>query len=394
MMMRSGTELFSTSPIRHKYGKWRVTVLLFVLSLFFLFFASLQYGWPGKWWNSASTLKWQGEALTLKKGRGSNIQGGFIVDGLVEPGIALATLSPPVFQAENYPVVHWHVSSTKPNTKVEFLWRTSENPNRIFARELEWAGSSVEPLDMSGDANWRGQVMELMLMVHAPLNAPLVIEAVKAEAPLGIVWREWFGAEPWLGTSINFVGGNESRQWLGPLPFIAIALALAMLGYWLLAWRKTLVFDLGAVWVLVFIAWFALDMRWQIDLWHKLSLTQQRYAGKSWKEKHLAAEDGSLFGLMQQIKAMLPPTASRVFVVADDEYMRYRSAYHLYPFNVFATDNLLPEGYFKSGDFIIILGKDEVGFDTSHNLLTWGQKQQLKADLLLFAANNVLLKVR
>ena len=390
MMTISDTESLSTSPMQHKRGKWWAVVLLFVLSLFFLFFASLQYGWPGKWWGSASTLRWQGDALTLKKGRGNIIQGRLMIDGLDEPGVALATLSPPAFQAENYPAVRWHVSSAKPDTKVEFLWRTSENPNRIFARELEWVGNSVAPLQMHGDANWRGQIMELMLMVHAPL----VIEAVKVEPPLVIVWREWFGAEQWLGTSINFMGGNEPRQWLAPLPFIAVALALAMLGYWLLAWRKTLVFDLGIVWVLVFIAWFALDMRWQIDLWHKLSLTQQRYAGKSWKEKHLAAEDGPLFGLMQQIKAMLPSSTSRVFVFSDDEYMRYRSAYHLYPFNVFATDNLLPEGYFKSGDFIIILGKDEVEFDTSHNLLTWGPKQQLKADLLLLAANNVLLKVR
>ncbi len=380
--------------MQHKRGKWQVAALLFAFILFILFFVSLQYGWPGKWWGSVSTLKWQGDALTLKKGRGNNIQGGLVIDGLAEPGVALAALSPPAFQAENYPAVHWYVSSAKPGAKVEFLWRTAETPNRIFARELEWTGNAVAPLHMAGDVNWRGQVMELILMVHAPMNAPLVIEAVKAEPPLGIVGREWFGTEPWLGTSINFVGGNEPRQWLAPLPLIAVALALAILGYWLLIWRKALVFDPEMIWVLVFTAWFALDMRWQLDLWHKLGLTQQRYAGKSWEEKHLAAEDGPLFGLMQQIKKMLPSTASRVFVIADDEYMRYRSAYHLYPFNVFATDNLLPVGYFKSGDFIIILGKDEVEFDTARHLLKWGADQRLAADLLLVAENNVLLKVR
>ena len=393
-MVRAEAKSYSTLQMQPPRGKWLAAVLLLAFSFLILFFASLQYYWPGKWWGSTSTLTWKGEALTLAKGHGYSVQGELRIDGLAESGVAIATLSPSAFRAGNYPAVHWSVSSARPDTKVEFLWRTSENPDRVFARELEWLGNSTVPLYMADDINWRGQVTELALMVHAPLNAPLTIKAVKAEPPLGIVWREWFGAEPWLGTSINFVGGNESRQWLAPLPFIAIALVLAMLGYCLLAWRKTLVFDLRMIWALVFIAWFTLDMRWQLDLWHKLGLTQQRYAGKSWEAKHLAAEDGTLFGLMQQIKAMLPPTQPRVFLFADDEYIRGRGAYHLYPFNVLNGRDLLPAGQFKSGDFIVILGKDEVEFDTAKNLLKWGAGQQLSADLLLLAENNVLLKVR
>lgn len=233
-------------------------------------------------------------------------------------------------------------------------------------------------------------------MVRAPLDAPLVIEAVKLEpySPLGIVWREWFGAEVWLGTSIHFMGGNEPRQWLAPLPFVAAALGLAMLGYGLLVRRKILVPDIRILWALVFIAWFALDMRWQLDLWHKLGLTQQRYAGKSWEEKHLAAEDGRLFDLMQHIRAKLSSDLSRVFLFADDEYIRGRGAYHLYSFNVLNGRDLISAGQFKSGDFIIIMGKDEVEFDPGQQILKWGTGQQLSAELLLIAENNVLLKVR
>ncbi|OGT14395.1 MAG: hypothetical protein A3F73_10575 [Gallionellales bacterium RIFCSPLOWO2_12_FULL_59_22] len=368
--------------------------LLFAFSILILFFASLQYYWPGKWQINSSSLQWKGETLTLMKGQGFNARGGLTIDGLSGAGIALATLPAPSFRAEDYPAVHWLISSDKQDAKVEFLWRTSVNPARVFAREIEWLGNSTTPLYMAGDINWQGQIIEMMLMVHAPLHAPLTIEAVKAEPPLGIVWREWFGTEQWLGTSMHFMGGNESRHWLAPLPFVAVSLGLALLGYAALAWRKILVFDHRMLWALVFLAWFALDMRWQIDLLHKLGLTQQRYAGKSWEEKHLAADDGPLFDLMQQVRAKLPPTGQfRVYLIADDEYIRGRGAYHLYPFNVLSSQELFAPKQFKPGDFIVILGKDEIEFDVARKLLKGSAGWKLSAELLLVAENNVLLKV-
>ena len=385
-------------PSQHLQRKWLLALLLFFVSALVLFFSSLQYYWPGKWWPGTGTIVWSGESLTLVKGQGHGGQGRLTIDGLAEPGVAVATLSQRAFRAEDYPVVEWLISSAqaKPESKVEFLWRRADSPERVFARQLEWQGSSVALLQMEGDANWRGQVIGLALMVHAPLDAPLVVEGVKLEpfSPLRIVWREWFGTEQWLGTSIHFMGGNEPRQWLAPLPFVAAGLGLALLAYGLLVWRKILVLDLRIVWALVFIAWFVLDMRWQIDLWHKLGVTEQRYAGKTWEGKHLAAEDGRLFDLMQQIKKKLPAGAARVFLFADDEYIRGRAAYHLYPFNVLNGRDLLPARQFKSGDFIIILGKNEVGYDPAHHLLTWEPQQQLDADLLLLASENVLLRVR
>jgi hypothetical protein len=383
-------------PTQHPRRKWLLVLLLFIACALALFFASLQYYWPGKWRSSAEPIGWNGEALKLLKGQGHGAQGRLTIDGLSESGVALASLSPPAFRAEDYPVVRWSISGARPGAKVEFMWRTAENPGRVFARQLEWTGNAVAPLRMEGDAHWHGQITGLALMVRAPMDAPLTVDAVKLEpfSPLGIVWDECFGTEVWLGTSINFVGGNESREWFAPLPFVAAALALAMLGYGLLAWRKILAPDIRVIWVLVFLAWFALDMRWQFDLWQKLGLTQQRYAGKSWEEKHLAADDGPLFDLMQQIRAKLPPAPSRVFLFADDAYKRVRGTYHLYPFNVLNGRDLLPAGQFKPGDFIIILGKDEVEFDPARQLLKWGAGQQLGAELLLLADNNVLLRVR
>lgn len=376
--------------------KWPAAALLFVLSFLILFFASLQYFWPGTWWESHDALGWKGGELALMKGQGSSSQGRLTIDGLAESGVAVASLSPPAFRAEDYPVVRWSISGAKPGARLEFVWRTAADPSRAFVRQVEWIGNEVAPLHMAVDTHWRGKVIGLVLMVRAPLDAPLVIEAVNLEpfAPLRTVVREWFGAEQWLGTSINFVGGNSVRQWLAPLPFVAVALGLAILGYGLLVWRKALVHNTPMLWALVFMAWFVLDMRWQLDLWQKLGMTQQRYAGKSWEGKHLAAEDGRLFDLMQQVRAKMQPAQARVFLFADDDYLRGRGAYHLYPFNVFTGADLLYAGQYKSGDFILILGKDEVEYDPAQQLLKWGAGQRLGADLLLLAENNVLLRVR
>lgn len=396
--MNTQTEPLASPPMQSPQGKWLTAVLLFVLGFLVLLFASLQYYWPGKWMNPTA-LGWGGDALKLAEGRGNRAQGRLTVDGLSAQGKALVSLTTQAFRAEDYPVIKWSISSlnAKPRAKIEFVWQTAESPGGIFVRELAWMGNSASPLHMADDPNWRGQIIGLGLMVQAPLDAPLAIEAVKLEAfsPLGAVWREWFGAEPWLGTSINFVGGEIDRQRFEPLPFVAAALGLAMLGYGLLVWRKILAPDTLVLWALIFIAWFALDMRWQVDLWQKLGLTQQRYAGKSWEEKHLAGLDGQVFELIQQARAMLPPTPSRIFLYADEKYTLGRGVYHLYPHNVLGR--ALLDGTptdFKSGDFIIILGQSKAVFDPAQHLLSWGAGQHLGADMLLIKNNILLLKVQ
>src|SRR3989338_6317418 len=113
-MVRAEAKSNSTLQKQPAHGKWLAAVLLLAFSFLILFFASLQYYWPGKWWGSASTLTWKGEALTLAKGRGYNIQGELRIDGLAESGVAIATLSPSAFRASDYPAVHWSVSSARP----------------------------------------------------------------------------------------------------------------------------------------------------------------------------------------------------------------------------------------------------------------------------------------
>jgi hypothetical protein len=89
----------------------------------------------------------------------------------------------------------------------------------------------------------------------------------------------------------------------------------------------------------VLAGWVLLDARWQLDLWRQLGLTRERYAGKSWLEKRLAAEDTALFRFALDVKARLPPSPQVVYLLASepdaaDRYLQLRLRYHLLPHNV------------------------------------------------------------
>ena len=391
---------------------WRkllAIVLLFVFSGLVIFFSLLHYYWPNIGWNSkALTLSWKGEAMSLTMNpvttptaHSFKDQGQLTIGSLTETGTALVSLPTPVFQAEDYPVVQWSIlnSNAKPGAKVEFWWYMA-NDNSVFSRQLEWTGNAIAPLRMAEYPHWRGQIKGLALMVDTPLDAPLIIEGVKLESllPFEIAWRKWFIERNWQSHSINRVGRNSPQQWLVPLPFIATVLGLTVLGYRLLVWRKFLAPDSRILWVLLFLAWFALDLRWQCELWQKLAATQQRFAGKSGLEKHLSAEDAGLFGLMQQFRAKLPSNPLRIFIFDDEFFMRTRAAYYLYPLNVMSNLDLLTvkPTIFKSGDFIIIIQikNNKAWFDQGQQLLKWGAGRQLSAELLLLIDNYALIKVR
>ena len=144
---------------------------------------------------------------------------------------------------------------------------------------------------------------------------------------------------------------------------------------------------------LVFLGWFALDMRWQTNLLRQLDLTRQQFAGKSWKQKHLAAEDGALFDFMQQAKSKLPAAPGRILYFSDDDLLRGRGAYHLLPRNVLASNYLPKAAQFRAGDTIVLYAKKGVKHDPSRQVLAWDD-QSLQVELLMLAKGSAVFTVR
>ena len=151
--------------------------------------------------------------------------------------------------------------------------------------------------------------------------------------------------------------------------------------------------NIAVVWGVVFLGWLALDARWQTNLLRQLDLTRQQFAGKSWEEKHLAAEDGALFNFMQQAKAKLPAASGRVLYFSDDDFLRGRGAYHLYPRNVLAGNALPKAAQLRAGDIIVLYAKKSVKYYPARQMLAWDD-QSLTVDMLLLTAGNAVFRVR
>ena len=376
--------------------EWLAAPLLLFASALILSLVYLHQNWPGKWISSAKPLSWNGAALTMNKGQGYSDQGKLVIKELTNQGMAVALLSPPAFQAKDYAAISWSVSGATPSVELEFLWRTAEN--RVFVRPLVWAANTLEPLEMAADENWRGQILDLALIVKGTLTKPILVNDVSLEpaslpgALLNMV-KKWFALDQWQATSINFVDGDAIHKNVPPVLTIAAIILLALTLNIILAIAKVIPLNIAMIWGMVLLGWFILDARWQANLFQQLKLTHQLFAGKTREDKHLAAEDNALFDFMRKVKAKLP-TTGRILYFSDDAYSRRKGAYHLYPHNVLALDDLPPASQIKTGDYIALFTKNGVKYDRSHQLLIWGDGQSLNADLLFLAEGNALFKVR
>jgi len=175
--------------------------------------------------------------------------------------------------------------------------------------------------------------------------------------------------------------------------------ALAALAYTGLArWQPAALAPArGAVIAAFFVAaWFVLDARWQLNLARQVERTQHQYAGKSWRERHLAAEDGPLFAFIEKVRAKLPAQPVRVFMVADANYFRDRGAYHLYPYNVFFTpwnDAIAPSSDVHSGDYLVVYLRRGVEYNAAAQSLRWDDYPPVKAELVLVDGGGSLFRI-
>jgi hypothetical protein len=144
-------------------------------------------------------------------------------------------------------------------------------------------------------------------------------------------------------------------------------------------------------------AWLVSDARWTWNLARQVDATATRYAGKGTRAKHLAALDGQLFAFVEQVRSILPAAPARVFVVADEPYLRNRAAYHLYPHNVYAEPraNAMPQaGWLRPGDWLLVYQRHGVQYDAAAGKLRWDGTQSASAEMKLLEPGAALFLIR
>lgn len=380
----------------------RIVIGAFLITLAALVTGYLVVAVPGKWFVSLSSEHFDARVLSVILGTGSIEENVLVVSPQPASKTVIVSLSA-TFRAADFPGVAWEVSDLPPATEARLLWHNAFAPARVLSREVPIRGGELAPVDVSSDPNWTGRVTGIALAIKLPSTKPVRIRGVTAQTlsaadVLAQRAHEWLMLESWSGTSINTVVGGAELPEL-PLPvLLGLSTAIATLaGLAFAAWRpRRFGPELPTAIVAVFLAsWFVLDARWQWNLARQVRATGDAYAGKTWREKHLAdKDDGPLFAFIERVRAKLPADPARVFVFADVDYFRGRAAYHLYPQNVYFNPWVIPATSVRTDDYIVVYQRHNVSYDDAQHSLRWDGGPPVSADVLVAEPGAALFRIR
>lgn len=287
---------------------------------------------------------------------------------------SLQTTVLPQLDASRFPILRYRFDGFPRTLELSLTFRTAENPEDVQTVSLSWPGSGTTTFDLSAIEAWKGSIIELGFAEFATGQlvppeqgfAPFVLERAELWSPswrgdLAALATDWFGAWPWSQRSVHALG-REGGTAGAHSPVLAVALAAAsaaacsmlLLG---LRGRRALGVLLGAV----LLAWFALDLRWQVGLVQRLLATRALYAGHDWPERARRVGDSDILRAAEALRAMLrdEPEQRRILVYADSGYSLLRMIWHLQPLNAAPFWHAAPFGRsLPEGTLIVFFASD------------------------------------
>ena len=358
----------------------------------------------GHWRGGPPAVEVDGGAFALLRGQGHRNGREFVLEAT--DGERLAVLSARVapFGADGHPRVDFNLHSTDAlPVDLAFVWRTEERPNRNFSKRLAWSGTHIAPLELGPDDGWTGTITGVALVARGTLPRPLVLESfsvpwVSVATVIGDIFHQWAAFIPIVAASVTLPFDQERSQYATLLATVAAGGFLAAALYWLLT-RRALPRDPGIYWAIVVAGWLVLDLRFQVNLWRQLARTAATFAGKTAEEKRLASDDRELYTLMKEVSAALPAPPVRIHFIADDQALRTRGSYFLYPQNVYYSGDKrarkpLPQEL-RSGDYVLLFLTSDLGYDSAAQALVWRDGRRKPAEQILSRPPGlVLVRVR
>ncbi len=327
---------------------------------------------------------------------GKRIPGGLEIKAPGPNRQSIVQLSRTGFDAEQYPLLRYHISGYKQGLSVALFWRSSVSPKTTRFAELPKSFLEDNSFSLEHNAWWKGTITDLgfNIMGGRP-GERLLIRDLEFSPPgpvarLRAVLSEWSTLEAWSMSSINFIYNASPSARLSPVLAGAAWAGLAGLlyaGWNFKRYRKLLPPRCSSgLLVLILIPWLILYGRWQINFWTQLDTTRQLYAGKSQEEKHQRAEDAVIYDYAQHLKQdVLPQAPARIVILrkAYRDYLRLKLQYYLLPHNSYNYDSLPQAAYLHDGDYLLVLGSiPGLRYDTANKRLKWSQGRQVKALLL------------
>jgi hypothetical protein len=286
---------------------------------------------------------------------------------------------------------------------ITLTWKTTgDNPQRHFytLENRSWHSLWLATGELRG---WEGKISNVALLVAGHPQDSVVIRDVSLfpsalSYQLKAIYSDWAGYVPWTRSAMNSHSGVTKVASFYPVPLTITAFFLSLLGYGLILTfvRSQRPFSWQVVGLIFLACWITLDLAWQNRLLHQSADTYSTFSGKNTQEKRLVGPDAKLYNFVAQAAQNVEADRSRIFVSSSDEYRGLRSAYYLYPLNVYWTlsEPELPHSrFFRSGDYVLLIKPTSVRFRRVRSQLIMPDGAHLDAELLLTAPAGSLVRV-
>jgi len=299
----------------------------------------------------------------------------------------LLTSGPIDVNAGDYRFFQWRALDIGAEVSTLLFWRPLGS-TQLSVIPLRWSGLRGGVIDLGNEPAWNGRTGEIGLAFEAVAQSRIRLQGLALLPPsigkrLEALLDAWLVFTPLTQKTANFLYLGEPETAVPLTLAAALWLGVAVLAYLLYAAVRGAA-DLRVVAAIAVLVWLVLDARWGTEAWHQLTLTTDRYAGKTWQEKNQSLRDAALFSLASRLKTVLPTSPQRIFVLTEktgdrSEWERERMQYHLLPHNPFAYRTAASFlNRMAPGDYVLSLGTGK----RAENLFLRKQDAGLRLELV------------
>ncbi len=283
-------------------------------------------------------------------------------------------------------------------------WRTEASGRTIRNHRVGLSPGRELWLDMGDVRHWQGQATSLAVVFLGPPGGRVDLETISLRprtiaSSLRVQLDDWLTFVPWRQSSINaYIGVTAPGKTAYPVVVLTLLFIIASMVYLTSTrlGRGRSGIRWSVVGVIFTLCWIAVDGLWQYRLTQQVTLTAETFAGKNREEKLLATNDDYLFRFAQDVRQAIHTKDARIFINTTDDYLGMRSAYYLYPMNVFWERHAraLPASkFFQRGDYIVLLNPALASLNSETGELTYGTGQILKVRAISSTNVGALLEV-
>ena len=257
------------------------------------------------------------------------------------------------------------VENRDPVPEAVLMWVNAAEPGTEHAERIDLEAG----MDLAEASGWDGQPAMLGLLLHGSGVAGLQIRGLefRGDAPgplaaLRAVLQAWVEPVAFSNVTPHVVGAGSGDAPFRPttlaIVWVLLALVVFVLVHRLRGGRGAWV----GVMLIVLVAWFSLDLRWQADVVHEHRNTYTSFAGVPGQARVPADYGGQdLLALVTAAKEQLEPDA-RVFTISGNDGLTRYVRYRLLPLPGLFQETLTRDvlRHARPGDALILLVPHEV----------------------------------